>query len=125
MIKKLLFMVLFFFIPLVLGIALAQQAFDGSSFEAGRVAWNSEENPMGISCAGCHFEGYDVVSRGSFPRHNSLADQHMTLLESIEYCMRHHQHLDVPDNNDLYALFQHLSILQENYELNLFLRQRN
>ncbi|MBB5021244.1 hypothetical protein [Desulfurispira natronophila] len=94
-----------------------------SPFQAGQNAWHESETPTGLSCAACHFEGYDIVSRGSFPRENRLVGEHMTLLESIELCMMEHQHIQQPGNEEMYALFQHLSILQENYELNLQLRR--
>ncbi|WP_027390000.1 hypothetical protein [Chrysiogenes arsenatis] len=88
-----------------------------SGVQASEQHWNSTQNPVGISCATCHFDGYDLLVRGEYPHHNPLAGRHMTLLDSIRHCRQVSLKIDTPDNTVDYALFQFITTLKEYYDL--------
>lgn len=79
--------------------------------------WNDINNPVAISCATCHFDGYDLLVRGEYPHHNPLAGRHMTLLDSIRYCRKMNLKIANPDSAVDYSLFQFITTLKEYYDL--------
>lgn len=112
-------------IPDLPGESSAQSADTASAPPVAKPAnpWQSRHNPYGLSCSDCHFDGWDIASRGEFPRRNPLTQTRMTLLEAIEHCMQVHQGQPEPDRQQAYELLNEIEHTRENLDLSRRLQQ--